>query len=118
MQEQQSLSSDRKMADRRESRARIIKALAHPTRLMIIEELSREARCVADLTDMAGADMSTVSRHLSVLKASGIIRDQRQGTKIYYRLRMPCIMDFFGCIDQVLEDSALQQLESLGKAPQ
>ncbi|HPM11343.1 MAG TPA: metalloregulator ArsR/SmtB family transcription factor, partial [Paludibacter sp.] len=54
-----------------EARAKIIKAIAHPSRLLIIEELQRQERCVNELTEMIGADTSTVSKHLSVLKNAG-----------------------------------------------
>ncbi|RPJ48319.1 MAG: transcriptional regulator, partial [Candidatus Latescibacterota bacterium] len=51
-----------------EARARIIKAMAHPTRLFIVDELARGERCVCDLAEMVGADVSTVSKHLSILR--------------------------------------------------
>ena len=55
-----------------EARAHIIKALAHPARLLIVDELSKHGeRCVCELTEMIGSDMSTVSRHLAELKAPG-----------------------------------------------
>ncbi len=55
-----------------EARAKIIKAIAHPTRLFIVEELEKKEKCVNELTEMIGADMSTVSKHLSVLKNAGL----------------------------------------------
>ena len=61
---------------RYEARAHVIKAMAHPTRLFIVEELSRCERCVCELTEMIGADISTVSKHLSVLRNAGIVRDE------------------------------------------
>jgi hypothetical protein len=61
------------------ARARIMKALAHPTRLFIVDELSRGERCVRELTEMVGADVSTVSKHLSVLRSAGIVADERRG---------------------------------------
>ncbi|MFO7877386.1 MAG: metalloregulator ArsR/SmtB family transcription factor, partial [Desulfovermiculus sp.] len=57
--------------DRYESRARIMKALGHPSRLFIVDELSRQDRCVCELTEMIGADISTVSKHLSILREAG-----------------------------------------------
>ena len=96
---------------RYEARARIIKAMAHPTRLFIIDELSREARCVGDLTRMIGADVSTVSKHLSVLKNAGIVRDEKQGSQVFYKLRVTCITDFFSCVESVLKNSAEEQLK-------
>src|SRR3990170_7383746 len=87
-----------------EARARIIKAMAPPTRLLIVDELSRHAeRCVCELTEMVGADMSTVSKHLSILKNAGIITDDKRGNQVYYRLRVPCILDFFRCVESVID---------------
>jgi DNA-binding transcriptional ArsR family regulator len=87
-----------------EARARVMKALAHPTRLFIVDELSRGERCVCELTDGIGADVSTVSKHLSVLKRAGIVRDDKRGVQVFYRLRVPCILNFFGCVEAVLEE--------------
>ncbi|MBN1346117.1 MAG: winged helix-turn-helix transcriptional regulator [Phycisphaerae bacterium] len=101
---------DTRLQARFEVRARIIKALGHPTRLFIVDELSRGRRCVCELTEMIGADMSTVSKHLSVLRNAGIIRDDKQGAQVYYTLRVPCIMSFFGCVESVLETTAKEQL--------
>ena len=81
-----------------------MKALAHPTRLFIVDELSRGERCVCELTDGIGADVSTVSKHLSVLKGAGIVLDDRRGVQVFYRLRVPCILNFFGCVEAVLEE--------------
>jgi ArsR family transcriptional regulator len=86
-----------------EARARIIKAMGHPSRLFIIEELGRGERCVLDLTAMIGADVSTVSKHLTVLKQAGIVLDDKRGNQVFYRLRVPCILNFFGCLESVLE---------------
>jgi ArsR family transcriptional regulator len=85
-----------------EARAKIIKAMAHPSRLFIIEELNKKERCVNELTDMIGADASTVSKHLSVLKNAGLVSDEKRGNSIFYSLRCHCIMDFIGCVEDVL----------------
>ena len=87
-----------------EDRARVMKALAHPSRLFIVDELSRGERCVCDLTDMIGADVSTVSKHLAVLKRAGVAIDDRRGAQVFYRLRVPCILNFFGCVEAVLSE--------------
>jgi DNA-binding transcriptional ArsR family regulator len=83
------------------AQARIIKALAHPTRLFIVDELSRGERCVNELTDMIGVEMPTVSRHLSVLSNVGILEDEKRGAQVFYRLRVPCVLNFFKCIEAV-----------------
>jgi DNA-binding transcriptional ArsR family regulator len=98
---------DAKTQAKYEARSRIIKAMAHPTRLFIVDELARNGeRCVCELTKMVGADMSTVSRHLGMLKNAGILEDDKRGAAVYYRLRCPCITDFFNCIETVLRRNA------------
>lgn len=94
---------DEKTRARYEVRARIIKAMAHPTRLFIVDELSKGEKCVRELTDMVGVDMSTISRHLSILKDAGIIRDEKRGPNVFYALKVPCVLDFFGCVEGVLK---------------
>jgi DNA-binding transcriptional ArsR family regulator len=98
---------------RSESRAKILKAMAHPSRLFIIEKLSERAHCVCELTEMIGADTSTVSKHLSILKNAGIISDRKEGTMVYYSLMAPCLLKFLGCVETVIEQNIKQQLASL-----
>ncbi len=93
---------DERTRDRYKTRANVIKALAHPTRLYIVDILSREDKCVADLTALVGADMSTVSKHLSQLKSVGIVSDKKCGSQVYYKLKAPCVMNFFSCVEKVL----------------
>lgn len=88
--------------------AQIFKALAHPARLQVVEELARGERCVCELQAIIGSDMSTVSKHLSVLKNAGVVTDDKRGSQVFYTLKVPCIMGFFGCIESMLEDRARQ----------
>ena len=89
---------------------RIIKAMAHPTRLFIVDELAKNGeRCVCELTEMVGVDMSTVSRHLSILKGAGIVEDDKRGAQVYYRLRIKCVLNFFGCVESVMKCNAKDQ---------
>ena len=92
-----------------EARAEIVKALAHPTRLLIVDELSKGERCVCELREEIGADISTVSIHLSVLKNAGVVEDDKRGLQVFYRLRCPCILNFFGCLENVLQENARRQ---------
>lgn len=89
---------------RAESRAGVLKALAHPTRIFIVDLIDREGpHCVCDLTARVGADTSTVSRHLSILKNAGILRDKKEGTTVYYSLACSCIADFMTGLESVLQ---------------
>lgn len=88
---------------RSETRAEVIKALAHPSRVLIVEALSRGELCVCDLTDLVGADISTVSKHLSVLKSVGLVQSEKRGLNQYYELICPCLNDFFQCVDMIAQ---------------
>jgi DNA-binding transcriptional ArsR family regulator len=102
---------DDKTKARYEARAAVIKAMAHPSRLYIVDVLSRENKCVCELTELIGADMSTVSKHLAVLKNVGIVADEKIGQRVYYKLRMPCVLRFFKCVESVLKLTATEQLK-------
>lgn len=86
---------------RLKAQAKILKALAHPTRLLLIEELARQTKCVCELQEVAGLDMSTVSKHLSVLRNAGIVEDQKRGLQVFYSLKTPCVLNFFQCVEAV-----------------
>ena len=101
---------DAKTQARFEARARVVKAMAHPTRLFIVDALSHGERCVCELTEMVGADMSTVSKHLAILKSAGIVDDDKRGSQVYYSLRCPCILQFFECVESVIATTAREQL--------
>jgi len=80
---------------RYEARARVMKALAHPTRLFIVDQLADGERCVCELTDLIDADVSTVSKHLSVLRDAGIVADDKRGNQVFYSLRVPCVLNWY-----------------------
>jgi DNA-binding transcriptional ArsR family regulator len=91
-----------------ERRSEIIKALAHPSRLLIADVLSGGERCVCELTDLVGADISTVSKHLSLMKAAGIVQTEKRGQNVFYRIVCPCLNDFFTCVDSIQRNHAKQ----------
>ena len=69
--------------------------------------------CVCELTELVGSDMSTVSRHLSQLKAAGIVEDEKRGKMIFYSLRVKCLTNFFGCIESVVRNNVKCQQDLL-----
>lgn len=83
------------------AQAQVFKALAHPGRLLMVDELSRGERCVCELAAMVGSEMPTVSRHLAQLKHAGIVEDEKRGSQVFYRLVTPCVMNFFNCVSSV-----------------
>jgi ArsR family transcriptional regulator len=86
-----------------EQRAAIMKAMAHPSRLMMVDALAHGEQCVCDLTTLVGHDISTVSKHLSILKNAGIVEDEKRGKNVYYSLKVPCVLTFFHCMESVLK---------------
>ncbi len=98
-----------------EAKSRVLKALGHPTRLLIAEELGRGERCVCEFVDMAGVDYSTISRHLNVMKQAGLIEDEKRGKQVFYRLRVPCVLNFMECVEEVIRSDAEKRLKMMGQ---
>jgi DNA-binding transcriptional ArsR family regulator len=97
-----------------ETRSKVLKALAHPARLKLVDVLSEHSEvCVCDLTEEIGMDMSTVSRHLAQLKNAGIVDSDKRGQMVFYRLRVKCLKGLFNCIESVVKCNADQQLKIL-----
>ena len=100
----------KKEKSRYEAKAKVLKALAHPTRLWMAEQLSAGERCVCEFVDQIDADFSTISKHLSVLKQAGIVEDDKRGKQVYYTLRVPCVMNFMDCVEEVIVQNARDQV--------
>lgn len=94
-----------------EAKANILKALGHPTRLWIAEQLADGEKCVCELVENIDADFSTVSKHLTVLKQAGVVIDEKRGKQVYYRLKVPCILQFMPCIEAVLQATAQTHID-------
>ncbi len=84
--------------------AKVLKTLANESRLLIVDRLSSGECTVGELTELIGSDQSTVSKHLAMLRSHGIVEDRREGNNVYYTLLTPCVLNFFTCAAQVIED--------------
>ena len=87
------------------ARARIAKALAHPSRLLILDAIADSEKCVYELTKLVAADQSTVSKHLAILKQAGLIADRKEGSKTFYGTRICCLQGFWDCVETVLREN-------------
>ena len=85
-----------------EIRAEVLRAVAHPARLIMVDALCEGEKCVCELQELAGSAMPTVSRHLEKMRSAGIVAGRRDGNRVYYRLLVPCITKMFACVDEVL----------------
>lgn len=76
---------------------------------MILEALEDREVCVCDLTGLVGADQSTVSKHLAILKQAGLVEDRKDGVLVYYKLKVCCLHGFWDCIETVLAQNLKSQ---------
>ena len=101
---------DHQTRDRFQRHARVFKALGHGTRLFMVRELGRGERCVQDLQRLVVSDISTVSKHLSVLREAGLVRDERRGNQVFYSLAAPCVLEFMTCVEGVADGRSPQAI--------
>lgn len=85
-----------------EARAQVFKALGHPTRLAIVDMLVAGERCVCEIHEDSDIDISTISRHLAVLRNVGILSSEKRGNQVYYKLEVPCVTSFYGCVERAI----------------
>lgn len=97
-----------------QARAQVAKALAHPSRLLMLDALADGEMCVCDLTKLVGADQSTVSKHLAVLKHAGLVEDRKDGVMTFYSVKVPCLREFWECIESVLKENLREQRAAIG----
>lgn len=93
-------------AEELRARARIMKALASPVRLAIVEELRRGERCVCELQPLFAMNKSTLSRHVAALRNVGIVGERREGVRCFLKLQTPCILKVFDCAMGVIRSEA------------
>ncbi|MFZ2956134.1 MAG: metalloregulator ArsR/SmtB family transcription factor [Candidatus Ozemobacteraceae bacterium] len=88
-----------------ERRAAIAGALSHSLRLQILDHLQKNgATCVCHLVEAFGCKQPIMSKHLLILKNVGLVEDRKDGLKVFYSLKTPCILDFFECADRAFEN--------------
>ncbi len=74
-------------------RAKVLKAMGHPMRILIVMALQEKDQCGRDLCALGSISQSNVSRHLAMLKRVGIISDQRIDKRMIYRLETPSVLE-------------------------
>lgn len=89
-----------------EKQAEILKALAHPVRVAILDFLRDGEQCVCDIAEHVGSERSNVSRHLAVMVNAGVLESRKQGLNVMYELKALCILDFFSCLEKCLKVQA------------
>jgi len=90
-----------------QNKSDILKALAHPTRLNILESLREGERCVCEIIDLVDTEQSNTSQHLAVLKKMGILTSRKDGLKVIYKVKYD---EIFKILD-MLENLVASQME-------
>lgn len=93
--------------------AEILKAIAHPLRIAIIEFLKDGQQCVCDIAKYSGSERSNVSRHLSVMVNAGILESRKEGLNVIYKLKTSCVIEFLSCIKKCLREQAKENQKLL-----
>lgn len=104
-----------KSQQRYEARAKVAKALAHPSRLMMLDLLEKAEMSVTEITKAVGADQSTVSKHLAILKGAGLIDGRKEGTTNFYRVTCGCLGGFFSCLEAMVVSDIKRRQASVGR---
>lgn len=96
--------------------AKVAKALAHPTRIAILEILRRGEICVCEMSPEFETSQASISQHLAVLRDNNLVVARREGTRMIYRVtdeRVFRVLDLMGSIAHDQLDAARQALAAL-----
>lgn len=78
--------------------AEVLKAVAHPVRLQIVELLERGEMCVSDIVEAVGGKQAITSQQLNMMKDKGVLGCRRDGVKVYYRIENKNVIKLLYCI--------------------
>ena len=84
--------------------AEIFKALGHPVRFWIAQQLADGEHCVHEFVERTDLDFSTISQHLNALKQAGIVSGEKRGKQVFYHLDCVCVRDFIRCVTKNIKD--------------
>jgi len=85
-----------------EFRAEILKALAQPTRLKILDFLRDGERCVCEIFPAIGEEQSNTSRHLNMMLSAGVLARRKDGLKIYYEIKHPEVLKVVDLVNEIV----------------
>ena len=94
----------------------LCKTLANPKRQRILDTLRDRELSVGEIADGADLSQSNVSQHLSLMLGKGIVVRRREGSRVYYRIRNPKILEAFDLISEVLRETLASQTRTLDEA--
>ena len=98
-----------------ELHANICKALAHPTRMEIIDTLKTKEMSFSKLLEIIGGAKSNLSQHLSSMTSKGILQQRKEGLNVYYKLTSKKVSQACHIMREVLMENLEKQNEILKK---
>jgi DNA-binding transcriptional ArsR family regulator len=98
------MSSTATVGELQAFKARFFKALAHPTRIRLVELLVERERTVQELQTVLALDQSRVSQHLAVLRANLVVTARKERATVRYALRDPLVGDLLGVARRIFSN--------------
>lgn len=92
-----------------EMKAEVLKALAQPTRLKILELLRSGERCICEIVPAINGEQSNISRHISLMQKSHLVTTRKDGVKVMVRVRDPKIFEILDSISTVIKRQVNEQ---------
>ena len=97
-----------------ELKAEVLKALAQPTRLKILELLRHGERCICEIIPAINGEQSNISRHISLMQKNHLVTTRRDGVKVMVKVKDPKIFEILDHVGlllrrQIVEDGKLIQ---------
>jgi ArsR family transcriptional regulator len=92
-----------------ELKAEILKALAQPTRLKILEFLRHGERCICEIIPAINGEQSNVSRHISLMQKSRLVTTRKDGVKVMVKVTDPEIFNILDRVGRMLKDQFKEQ---------
>ena len=91
-----------------ELKAEILKALAQPTRLKILELLRNGERCICEIVPAINGEQSNISRHISLMQKTHLVTTRKDGVKVMVKVKDPKIFDILDTISLLLKKQILE----------
>ena len=92
-----------------EMKAEVLKALAQPTRLKILELLRNGERCICEIVPAVNGEQSNISRHISLMQKSHLVTTRKDGVKVMVKVKDPKIFEILDSIGTVLKNRVSEQ---------
>ena len=96
-----------------EKQADIAKSIAHPIRVAVLDFLKTGEQCVCDIAAAVDTERSNLSKHLSVMVSAGVLTSRKEGLKVFYKIKTPCVLKFLGCLKDCLKEQMAEQQKLL-----